>query len=336
MGQGAWSAATYGATTKTKIDSGTAFGYDKYAKAAGTYEPHALLDPLKVFAKGIIESRDSVDHPNSTPIVVGLDQTGSMGNIPYVVQKKLEGLLSLLALRGYAEDPQLAIAAYGDCKADPIRSTVQFSQFESDNRIDEALDNLLIVRGGGANNAESMAALWYMLTKVETDAWHKRGKKGYAFFVADEISHNLTKEEVKGFCGDTLQSDAGLSVKELAEKINERWEVFILLVDNFASQAQGSEKFYKNLFGNRNVLVMEDADSVSETIALAIGVSEGTLDIDDAEEDLTSTGSNAVAIRSSLAAVKNSGLAKLGGGNTLAKGRADIDVTTKAENNVRL
>jgi len=337
MGAGSWSAATYGATTKTKIASGAAFGYDRYARTTGTLEPHKLLDPFIVAKGGVIESRDSVDHPNSTPIIVGLDQTGSMGGIPRVVQQKLSELFNLLLLRGYVEDPQIAISAYGDCYCDPIRTTVQFSQFESDNRIDEALDNLLLYGGGGGNGGETMTGLWYMMNKVETDAWEKRGKKGYAFFVADEIALDLTPEQIKGFCGDTVErGDKSITVAELAKSIQEKWEVFILLIDNGSARSQGSEKFYKKLFGNRSVLVLEDENSVSETIALAIGVNEGTVDIDEAEDDLRDNGANAVAIRSSVNAVKNAGLAKLGGGGAVVKGGATLNLGGKGTGAVRL
>lgn len=323
MGAGTWSAAGYAATTASKLSSGTTFGYDRTARATSTFEPHADLDPFKVVKNGIIESRDSADHPNSVPIIFGLDQTGSMGGVPRKMQTKLKGTFDLFTLRGYIEDPQVAIAAYGDCYTDPIRSTVQFSNFESDNRIDDALDNLLLYGGGGGNGGETMTSLWYMMTKVSSDAYEKRGKKGYAFFVADEIALDLLPEHVKAFVGDG-QPLAPLEVKALAKMIQEKWNVFILLIDNLSARIQGSEKFYKDLFGAGNVLVLEDPDSVSETIALAVGVSEGTVDIDEAEDDLKSIGSNEVAVRSSVTAIRNAGLAKVSSGGTVVKGNASL------------
>lgn len=319
MGGGSWSTATYTAATSSKISSGATFGYDRYARSTGTYVPHETLDPLKVASKGYIESRDSDEHPNSTPIVLGLDQTGSMGSVPRVIQQKLKSLFELLLLRGYIEDPQIAISAYGDCYSDPIRTTVQFSNFESDNRIDDALDNLLLYGNGGGNRGETMSGIWYMMDKVVSDAWEKRQKKGYAFIVADEISFDLLPEHVKEFAGDD-QPTAPLTVKELAAKIQEKWNVIILLIDNFAAKSQQSEKFYSDLFGKKNVLVLQDADSVSETIALAIGVMEGTLDIADAADDLKSTGSTDLAIRDSVNAVTNAGIANLSGGRVAKTG----------------
>lgn len=324
MGSGTWNASTYAASTGTKISSGSSFGHDKFTRETGKLEPHESLDPFKVAKNGIIESRDSDDHPNSVPIVIGLDQTGSMARVPRVVQQKLGGIFDLLMLRGYIEDPQIAVGAYGDCYCDPIRSTVQFSNFESDNRIDDAIDNLILPGYGGRNGGETMSGLFYMMDKVRSDAWEKRGKKGYAFFVADEISLDLLPEHVRDFVGDA-QPQSPLEFKALAEKIMEKWEVFILLIDNASAHMQGSEAFYTKIFGKRNVLVLEEAEAVAETIALAIGVCEGTVDIDEASDDLKSTGANELAIRNSVNAVTNSGLANLAGGGKVAAINADVD-----------
>ncbi len=325
MGAGTWSAASYAATTGAKMSSGTSFGYSASARRSGSVKVHELLDPKVVAKNGVIESRDSDDHPNSVPIILGLDQTGSMGSIPVTLQKKFANLFDLLLLRGYVEDPQISIAAYGDTYCDPIETTVQFSNFESDNRIDDALDNLYLYGGGGGNGGETMTGIWYMMDKVVTDSWEKRNKKGYAFIVADEIALDLLPEHVKGFSNDG-QPVSPLTVKELAAKIQEKWEVYILLIDNYSAEIQGSEKFYKSLFGQKNVLVLEDADSVTETIALTIGVREGTVDLDEAVEDLNDVGSNAVAIKSSVNAIKNSGLAKLASNGSVAKVNANVDL----------
>ena len=74
MGSGTWSASSYRATTRTKIDSGTTYAYDKAAKSSGSYKAHESLDPLK---NKTLEARDSTEHPLSVPIIVG----GSMGKV---------------------------------------------------------------------------------------------------------------------------------------------------------------------------------------------------------------------------------------------------------------
>lgn len=307
MGGGSWTTDSYKANTGAKISAGRTFGYSDSTRTSSNPVPHEDLDPLKVFSKGYIESRDSDDHPNSLPIVLGLDQTGSMGGVPRNLQKRLPGVQDLLTIRGYVEDPQIAIAAYGDLYCDPVRTAIQFSNFESDNRIDENIDNLLLMGMGGGNGGETLSGILYAMTKVRSDSWEKRQKKGYAFFVADEISLDLTAEKVRQAMGDN-QPTAPLDMEGLVKEVSKQWEVFILLIDNWASQIQGSEKFYTELFGKKNVLVLEDPDSVPETIALTIGLREGTLDGSSAKNDLVSVGTDVSIINDSLNAVTRAGL----------------------------
>lgn len=337
MGGGSWSAATYAATTRSKIDSGTSFSYTKSTsslrrdqwKAAEDLDPKRVAGAASPFAgQTVRESRDNAEHPNSVPIATIFDTTGSMGSVPRVTQEKLAGLFGLLLRQGYVEDPQIMIGAYGDAYTD--RVPLQISQFESDNRIDDALDKLFLEGNGGGNGGETQSLAWYYLAyHTETDAWDKRGKKGYAFFVADEIALNLHPEHVEAAVGGGDLALRGpidkesLTVEALAKAVSERWDVYILLIDNVSAHWQGSEKFYKKIFGDKHVLVVEDPNSIAETIALAIGALEGTVDLDeDAEDDLKSTGSSEVAIRS---AVNATSVLKGFGGGPLAKGTLDLD-----------
>ena len=140
MGSGTWSSATYSAVSGAKIRAGATFDYS--ARATGVHEK---LDPKQLNAAGqnIRESRDSDEHPASTPIIVGFDETGSMGRIPRLVLTKLKTLFSLLVDKGYATDPQIAVTAYGDA-ANSECVPLQISQFESDNRIDDNLDLIFL------------------------------------------------------------------------------------------------------------------------------------------------------------------------------------------------
>ena len=75
---------------------------------------HAKLNP-----KGVTrESRDSDAHPNSLPISVLLDVTGSMSTLPRVIQAKIPQLMGLLIRKGYVADPQVMFAAVGDYHSD--------------------------------------------------------------------------------------------------------------------------------------------------------------------------------------------------------------------------
>jgi hypothetical protein len=295
MGFGSYSAASYKATTGAKVAAGTTFSYDRTVRSTGSYKAHDLLDPKKLNAAGknLRESRDR-DGQDALPVVVGLDMTGSMSRTPRIVQQKLTGLFGLLLRKGYAGDqnPQIMISAYGDAYTDNV--PLQISQFESDNRVDTVLDNLYLEGNGGGNGFETASLLWYYMNKhAATDAWEKRGKKGYFFMVADEIAGDLTPGQIEKFIGaDETPRAEDLTAAKIAAELKEKWEVIVLLIDNASAHWQGSKKFYSDLFGENNVIILENDETVSETIGAVIGRLESDdLDDDELIDDLISEGS---------------------------------------------
>ena len=147
-------------------------GFDHYSGFYHAFKKMFGISPSQYRRRG-----DSDEHPASTPIIVGFDETGSMGRIPRLVLTKLKTLFALLVDKGYATDPQIAVAAYGDA-ANGERAPLQISQFESDNRIDDNLDLIFLEGLGGGNNGEtSNLLLYYAATHVSTDAFEKRGLK---------------------------------------------------------------------------------------------------------------------------------------------------------------
>lgn len=326
IGGGTWTASNYRASTQAKINSGATFGYSKSTRQApsSSWKAHADLDPKLVAGAAsplagqiVRESRDNADHPNSVPIAVFLDVTGSNVDDAGRVQKKLASLFGLLLRKGYVEDPQILIGAYGDVRTDNV--PLQVSQFESDNRVDDALDKLFLEGNGGGNGAESASlAMYYLTHHTATDALEKRNKKGYAFFVADETTHDITAEQVKKVIGDG-EPFGPLDNKSLVRDFKEKWEVFILVIDNYSAKSQGSVGFYKKLFGDEHVLVLETPESVTETIGIIIGVQEGTVDLQEAEDDLVEAGASDVAIRGAMNATRGlSGLSRPTAAGTVA------------------
>lgn len=297
MGGGAWSAATYAAVTGAKTRSGTTFGYDSTVRSTGVYKVHESLDPSKTNAAGlnIRESRDSTEHPNSLPIIVSFDSTGSMGSVPRVAQQKLTTLFKLLIDKNYAKDPQIAVATYGDVTCD--RVPLQFAQFESDNRIDDNLDNMFLEGGGGGNGGEtSNLLLYYAATHTVTDSFEKRNKKGHLFIIADEVQVPITARHIKDVIGDGEPLLEDISIEGIAKAVTEKWNVWILLIDNMSAQMQRSHEFYTKLFGVKNVLNVEDPNNIAETIAAVIGYQEGT-DIATIEDDLRSAAGKEIALK---------------------------------------
>lgn len=287
MGGGVWSRDVYDSVTTAKMGFGTTFGYDRATKASGRYEAH---DDLKVIVGGkpvTRESRDSDEHPESTPIVIGFDVTGSMGDNPMILQKSLKGLFGMLVRKDVVSDPQVAIGAYGDTHCD--RVPVQLSQFESDNRIDDNLDNVFLERGGGGNMGETSTALaWFVANHVVTDAWEKRGKRGYMFLVGDECPIEVTESQSVKFLGESQPRE--ISPEEAFGAAREKWDVYFLLVDNYASKMQRSHEKYARLLGNDHVIPLQATDAAPAVIASVIGIVEQTVDADSLETDLVEAG----------------------------------------------
>lgn len=323
MGGGTWSKDVYDRVTTAKVRRGTTFAYTASARRRGVYEAHKDLEILKTGKGGQTvavtrESRDSAEHPESTPIVIGFDVTGSMGENPAILQKALKGLFGMLVRKDVVSDPQIAIAAYGDTECD--RVPFQFSQFESDNRIDTNLDNVFIEGGGGGNSGEMSCGLaWFVANHVETDAWEKRQKKGYLFLIGDECSLGISKAEAKRFLGEAQPIE--ITPEMAYEAAKEKWDVFFLLVDNYAAKSQRSHEKYARLLGKDHVIVLETTESAPAVIAAIIGIEEETVTGDALTTDLAEAGFDEGIALAATNATK--GLAKAGGVGGGAVSRVD-------------
>jgi hypothetical protein len=269
---------------------------------------HDDLNPLGVKLR---ESRDSAEHPNAVAIGCFFDQTGSMGDGPRQLQKKLPELFGTILRRGYIEDPQILMGAIGDAHMGEA-APLQAGQFESDNRIDTTLENIYLEGMGGGNRGESYGlALYFMARHTSIDCWEKRDKKGYLFLTGDECPLSVTRQEVKTYIGDDIESD--LTIEEVVREAQRTYEVFFLHVRTGASEHQGSLAVWQKLLGD-HVIPLQSLDTICETIALTIGLMEGTLDsLDEGADHLREAGADRSAIASATKSLA-----------VLAKGRTDV------------
>lgn len=338
MGGGSWNVNDYTNRTSSKLSShGTSFAYDKDAKASGRLIVHASLDPKWVAGPAspladmkVREARDSDDHPESLPVAVLFDVTGSMGRLPMILQSKLPKLHGLLLAKGYVEHPQILFGAIGDATIDKV--PLQIGQFESDNRSDENLENFILEGGGGGQTHESyQLGAYFMARHTVTDAWEKRGKRGYLFFIGDERSYKtIDRHEVERLIGEPLQEN--LSTEQIFEELKERWDVYFLYAEEGSYSAKeiiDPDESYKGDLGigwrkllGQNALILESADAVCETIALTIGLGEGSIDLDEGLAHLREEGTETKAIEATGKA-----LAAVGAGtSSLGDASGDLDV----------
>ncbi|MEU8259526.1 hypothetical protein AB0C02_02730 [Micromonospora sp. NPDC048999] len=284
MGSGYWSTDVYDAADRYRRATGkSAFSYSD----SGARTVHPALDPRDA----VRESRDSAEHPQSTPIAVLFDVTGSMGHVPRVLQAKLPQLLGLLLRQGYARDPQIMFGAIGDATCD--RVPLQIGQFESDNRMDDDLGRIVLEGGGGGQLTESYElALYFMARHTVTDHWEKRRRRGYLFIIGDELAYPRVKvREVRRLIGDDLHEN--MPVRQIVDEVTRRWDTYYLLPAGSAHA--GSRKvldFWRSLLG-QHAVELDDLDAVCETIALTVGLGEQAIDLDEGLHDLDRAGSTA-------------------------------------------
>jgi len=323
MGSGTYSGDIYRSKVGKRVKSGSSMAYshsirrgEKEAKA------HDLLDPLHLNKAGvkIRECLDSDEHPDVTPIIVSFDLTGSNAEVAALSQDKLRLLYGILQRRGIAADPTVCVAGYGDAYCDAV--PLQISQFEASNAIDEALDCMYLESGGGGNGGETATLLWYFVNKfVKTDAYDKRGKRGYFFMIADECALDLKEEHIREFLGEEPDAEL-LTARANARKLAEKWNVFVLQVDNGAARSQDAENKYVSLFGREHVLPLSVPENMIETIAAAVGAIEETLTEQDAQDALRESGASEEAVSTALSAV--SGLFTGGKTSTALTGVPDL------------
>lgn len=298
MGSGRYDDDVYTRSSATRKSTGVAdFAYT--ATAAHTKTIHPTLDPKRINSKpfGKLEARDSTEHPDSHPVLVCFDVTGSNKARAVEAQQRLNTLMGLLTK--YVPDPQVAVAANDDYKVEP-EGAVQISDFESDNRIDESIRNVWLVGNGGGNDGESYTLLLYAAArKTVLDCFEKRGKKGYMFMYADEPFYDagarrgsgyehravVEKKEVKAVFGDDIQED--IPLVDIIEEVSAMYNLYIIWPQGGYSHAREQ---YVELFGDESVITSQHPNLICELIASIVGMNENKVSKDDAIEDLIKVG----------------------------------------------
>ena len=266
MGSGTYSisgsvtrSATYASLNNQQIFTNTAM-------------PHAM-SPLNVKVR---ESRDSAEHPNSFPIIMALDVTGSMGSIPnYMVKEGLNKIMANIIQQG-EKDPQVLFLGIGDHECDT--SPLQVGQFESsDELLDKWLRAVYLESGGGGNLGESYSLAWYFAGyHTVTDSWEKRKRKGLLFTIGDEpVLPSIPGHALKSFVGGG-QYEKKYSAVQLLDKARETYEVYhIHLTQTSAGKLPGAMDGWKQLMG-KNLIVVDSAEDVAKTISDIVIKYQGT------------------------------------------------------------
>ncbi len=267
MGNGRWDAgawASYSSATISGKSRRTIFSSSSMKDE---------FDPAKIKMR---ESRDSADNPQSTPIILAGDVTGSMG---MVAEQLMRDGLNTLATEIYdrkpVTDPHIMMMAIGDAYYD--RAPLQVTQFEADIRVAKQARELWLEGGGGGNSGESyLLPHLFAATKVSADAIEKRGQKGYLFTIGDEpVLDGATKDQIRKFLDIPAERD--LTGKEILAMAQRNWDVYhiVLMNEGFASyRSDDVLRSWKALLPERTI-ELQSIDALAETVVSLIQVNEG-------------------------------------------------------------
>lgn len=205
------------------------------------------------------EARDSDVHPNTFPVIIGLDVTLSMHNIPVMLIK--DGLPKLVSqiIQSGVKDVALLFIAIGDHEVD--YAPLQIGQFESgDEELDLWLTRTYPEGGGGANEGESYGLIHnFAANNVKTDAWEKRGQKGVLIMIGDEPSLDHYPDAVMKEVTGNPQA-TGFTQDEVLAKAQEKWNVF-----HINPHHSYDEDYWKPKLG-QNYISLKDYHKVPETV----------------------------------------------------------------------
>jgi hypothetical protein len=234
---------------------------------------NSALDPKDIVVR---ESCDSKLNPLSTPIIVAVDESGSMGMLAEtLIRNGLGVLIEEIYDRKPVTDPHLMCMAFGDSWFD--RAPLQVTQFETDIRLADQLGKFYIEGNGGGNGFESYNLPWYFAaTRTKCDAFLKRNKKGYLFTVGDEPPPpNLLADHVKRFLGGGLQRD--LSTRDVLTMASKTWKIFHIMIEegsHYRREPKETLRAWREVLGE-NAITLSDHTKLAELIVSIIEVQEG-------------------------------------------------------------
>jgi hypothetical protein len=236
-----------------------------------------MLDPRNFTLR---ESVDSDDNPNSTPIIFGLDVTGSMGEYARIIaQEHLPKLMTAVIEYKPVTDPHVMFMGIDDVHSTG-HGALQVSQFEADIRILEQLREIYMAGRGGDNNSESYDLSWYFAGhRTKIDSFDKRGEPGFLFTFGDEAApyETMTPHELQSIFGPG-QYEPTTPQQSLAAA-HKKFQVFHVIIEqgSFCRSIHGRQHArdtWTQLLGN-NVIFLRNVNYLTEVVVATMQIAAG-------------------------------------------------------------
>ena len=267
MGRGSYSSADWNKLRQSR-------GINSTSTADDIFSGNTVNEKYLPKFITVRESRDSEDSPESTPVIIGFDSTGSMGYLAAEIAKNsLNRTATMILEKRPVTDPHIMCAAFTSPDS-YMCPPMQVTQFEADIRV---VEQLLEFTLGGGNMYSYDSLVWYFASKhTSTDCFEKRGKKGFIFCIGDEVADDgkveiLTKNAISMVYGDNAES--GCSSMELYAEASEKYEIFHIITGSRTNNA--FDTWEKLVHGRNAVIESENIEYLAEVMISLMQLSGG-------------------------------------------------------------
>lgn len=236
------------------------------------------LDPRNVkVGKGdrkglqLRESIISENNPDPTPIILGLDVTGSMGEVAaQIAKEELPKLMTEIHSTGVVSDPHVMFMGIDDVFV-TSHGALQVSYFEPDLKIVEQLRKLWLVNNGGGNGSESYDLAWYFAGRYTyLENFERTGKPGFLFTFGDEPApyQPVSKYDLEKVFGPGDYETT--SPEQSLRSAQQKFQVFHVSVEKGGYDLSSWDR----MLGN-NHLRVRDAKHITEVVLATMAVANG-------------------------------------------------------------
>lgn len=206
----------------------------------------------------IREARDSEEHPESFPIIISLDETGSMGIVPeWLVKHGFPEIMKKIMDEGIAH-PQVCFVGFGDDYGD--KAPFQVGQFESSDKLTEKWLTKIYLEGQGWGNGKEDSQLTYYFAAHHTsiDSFDKRGKKGCLITISDDDYADITScHTLRKIFGD---AESDVSTVQMVSEASQKWDLYHINLNDYLGSTTIIQNRWKELLGADKVVVTENGE----------------------------------------------------------------------------
>jgi hypothetical protein len=211
-------------------------------------------------------------------LIVVTDVTGSMGENPAEIFRRLPLMYQEAAKLLGSDDLEILFVAHGDARTD--QHAVQVARFGRGPELDQMLTSFYVRCGGGGQGSESPElAAYYLLMQVDTSS----AQNVYVWFITDEAGcEQLDPRLVKRWLSLDLDQEYS-SAEILFTALRRKMQTFVILMDtgSYRDQPHKYNKirpyWERMLGGGEAVVILADARRIVDVMLGTVAVMTGQL-----------------------------------------------------------